>query len=41
MMKDLDSWLCNLYFEIEKINLMDLKADERTGRLYFSPLYKL
>lgn len=41
MMKDLDSWLCNVYFEIEKINLMDLKADERTGRLYFSPLYKL
>jgi hypothetical protein len=25
MMKDLDKWLANLYFEVEKINLMDIK----------------
>lgn len=27
MMKDLDNWLCNLYFEIEKVNLLDIKGD--------------
>lgn len=27
IVKDLDNWLCNLYFEIEKVNLMDLKSD--------------
>jgi hypothetical protein len=26
--KDLDNWLCNLYFEVEKVNLMDLKWEE-------------
>ena len=29
MIKDLDNWLCNLYFEIEKVNLMDIKADDK------------
>lgn len=39
--KDLDNWLCNLYFEIEKVNLMDIKADDQTDKLYFSPVYKV
>ena len=41
MTKDLDNWLCNLYFEIEKVNLMDIKTDEQTDKLYFSPVYKI
>lgn len=41
MIDDLDNWLCNVYFEIEKVNLMDLKTDEQTDKLYFSPLHKL
>ena len=36
--QDLDNWLCNLYFEIEKVNLMDIKSDQ--DNLYFSPAYK-
>ena len=27
MMRDLDEWLCNAYFEIEKVNLRDLKVE--------------
>jgi len=38
MMRDLDSWTCNLYFEIEKVKLMDLKLDERSLRLYYKPV---
>lgn len=41
MTQDLDNWLCNLYFEIEKVNLMDIKTDEKTDKLYFSPVYKI
>ena len=38
MMKDLDNWVSNLYFEIEKVNLMDLKEDKKTKRLYYHPV---
>ena len=38
MMKDLDKWVSNLYFEVEKINLMDLKHDKKSKRLYYRPL---
>jgi hypothetical protein len=41
IVEDLDNWLCNLYFEIEKVNLMDLKSDLTTDKLFFSPVYKL
>ena len=35
MMQDLDKWVANLYFEIEKVNLMDIKVDKRTRKLYY------
>ena len=35
---DLDNWVANLYFEIEKVNLMDIKIDRRTRKLYYQPL---
>ena len=38
MMKDLDTWVSNLYFEIEKVNLMDIKIDDSTKKLYYSPV---
>ena len=38
MMKDLDSWVANLYFEIEKVNLMDIKEDKKTKKLYYQPV---
>lgn len=38
MMKDLDSWVSNLYFEIEKVNLMDMKEDKKTRKLYYKPV---
>jgi len=38
MMADLDKWVSNLYFEIEKVNLMDIKVDEATEKLYYSPV---
>ena len=38
MIKDLDNWLCNCYFEIEKINLMDVKVEENTDKLYYKPV---
>lgn len=41
MTKDIDNWLCNLYFEIEKVNLMDIKTDIVTEKLYFSPVHKI
>ena len=28
MMADLDKWVSNLYFEIGKVNLMDIKIDD-------------
>lgn len=30
MKEDIDSWLANLYFELEKVNLMDLKVEPDT-----------
>ena len=38
MMEDLDKWICNLYFEVEKVNLMDLKEDKKSRRLYYQPV---
>ena len=38
MMRDLDTWVSNLYFEIEKVNLMDIKIDDSTKKLYYSPV---
>lgn len=39
--KDLDNWLCNLYFEIEIVKLMDLKWSEEKEALYFVPPYQI
>lgn len=38
MMNDLDSWVSNLYFEVEKVNLMDMKEDKKTRKLYYKPV---
>ncbi len=38
MMNDLDSWVSNLYFEIEKVNLMDIKEDKKSRNLYYQPV---
>ena len=38
MMADLDKWVSNLYFEIEKVNLMDIKIDDASKKLYYSPV---
>lgn len=38
MMKDIDSWVSNLYFEVEKVNLMDVKEDKKTKKLYYLPV---
>lgn len=38
IMKDLDSWSANCYFEIERVKLMDLKIDPRSDRLYYKPV---
>lgn len=35
MMKDLDTWVSNLYFEVEKVNLMDVKEDKKSKKLYY------
>lgn len=37
-MKDIDAWSANLYFEIERVKLMDLKLDQRSDRLYYKPV---
>lgn len=36
--KDLDAWLTNLYFEIEKVNLTDIKVETKTDRLFYRPV---
>jgi len=38
MGKDIDNWLVNAYFEIEKVNLMDVKVDEDSLALYYRPV---
>lgn len=38
MMKDLDTWVSNLYFEVEKVNLMDVKEDKKSKKLYYQPV---
>lgn len=37
-MRDLDTWISNLYFEIEKINLIDIKLEDQSGNMYYSPV---
>jgi hypothetical protein len=32
--KDVDNWLCNVYFEIERIKLSEIKIHPRTNELY-------
>lgn len=39
--KDLDNWLCNLYFEVDIVKLMDLKYSEETEGLYFHPPFAI
>jgi hypothetical protein len=31
---DVDNWLCNLYFEIDKIRLSEIKIHKETKELY-------
>lgn len=38
MMQDLDNWTANLYFEVEKVKLMDLKIEPKTDRLFYKPV---
>jgi hypothetical protein len=38
MKEDLDHWLANLYFELEKVNLMDIKVETSTNRLFYKPI---
>jgi hypothetical protein len=38
MKEDLDHWLANLYFELEKVNLMDIKVEGSTNRLFYKPV---
>lgn len=38
MAEDLDNWVGNLYFEIEKINLTDIKLDPASDKLYYQPI---
>lgn len=38
MMDDLDTWIGNLYFEIEKVHLMDIKVEPKTDKLYYHPV---
>lgn len=38
IMRDLDKWVANLYFEVEKVNLMDIKVDKRSKQLYYAPI---
>ena len=32
---DVDNWLCNLYFEIEKIKLSEIKVHPEDSKLYY------
>lgn len=34
--KNLDNWLCNLYFEIDRIKLPDIKIHPDTHYLYYN-----
>jgi hypothetical protein len=38
MMQNLDNWTANLYFEIERVKLMDLKIEAKTDRLFYKPV---
>lgn len=36
--QDLDHWMCNLYFQVERMQISDIKTDSQTGELYYAPL---
>lgn len=38
MRKDLDNWTANLYFEVERVKLMDLKIESKTDRIFYKPV---
>jgi hypothetical protein len=38
MQRDLDNWVANLYFEVEKVNLTDIKVETKTDRLFYKPV---
>jgi len=38
MKQDLDHWMCNLYFQVERMQISDIKTDSQTGELYYAPL---
>jgi hypothetical protein len=38
MQRDLDNWIANLYFEVEKVNLTDIKVETKTDRLFYKPV---
>lgn len=38
MMKDLDHWVANVYFEVERVKLMDLKLEQKSDRLFYKPV---
>lgn len=38
IMDDLDNWTANLYFEIERVKLVDLKLESKSDRLFYKPV---
>ena len=38
MRQDLDNWTANLYFEVERVKLMDLKVESKTDRIFYKPV---
>lgn len=38
MRKDLDNWTANIYFEVERVKLMDLKIESKTDRIFYKPV---
>jgi hypothetical protein len=34
--KDIDNWVCNLYFEVERIKLSEIKTHSVTRELYYN-----
>lgn len=37
-MSNLDNWVGNLYFELEKVNLVDVKVEPKTDKLFYAPV---
>ena len=38
--ENLDNWICNLYFQVERIKLADIKVDNDSLIMYYVPLVK-